>query len=153
MYTREEASYLRQAFWTTFGQYIAPHLSSEGLKVNWINYKTGVKNVFFRMDADNNRGYIGIELTHTDPEIQQMYFEQFELLKEILHETLAEEWIWKLHTEDEHGKIISRIYKEIEEVSIFNRNHWSDLISFFKPRIISLDQFWEGAKYSFDELK
>jgi len=153
MYTREEASYLRQAFWTAFGQYIAPHLSSEGLKVNWINYKTGIKNVFFRMDADHQRGYIGIEITHSDPEIQQIYFEQFKLLKEILHEALGEEWIWTLHSQDEHGKIISRIYKEIEGVSIFNRNQWSDLISFFKPRIISLDQFWEGAKYSFDELK
>lgn len=153
MYTREEASQLKQAFWTAFGQYLAPHFSSDGMKVNWVNYKTGLKDVYFRMHADNKKGFIAIELTHPDPDIQELFFEQFLELKNLLHEYVGEEWEWDLHTSNEFGKTISRIYKEISGVSVFKQNDWPALISFFKPRIIALDDFWSGAQYSFDALR
>jgi hypothetical protein len=153
MYTREEASQLRQAFWTAFGQYLAPHPSADGLKINWVNYKTGLKDVAFKMYADKKIAYIEIELSHSDPEIQELYFEQFMELKNLLHEYVGEEWKWELHTSNEFGKTISRIYNDINNVSIFKKDDWPTLISFFKPRIIALDDFWSGAQYSFDALR
>ncbi len=92
MYTREQASQLRQAFWTTFGQYMAPVLSAEGLKANWLNYNTGFKHLYFRMHADNKKASIAIEITHPDPELQEFFMEQFAALKNVLHEILSEEW-------------------------------------------------------------
>ena len=53
MYSKAEVTQLRQAFWTALGQYMAPVPSAEGDTTNWINYKTGVKHVYFRMQADN----------------------------------------------------------------------------------------------------
>ncbi len=153
MYTREEASRLRQAFWTTFGQYMSPVLSAEGTKVNWLNYKTGVKGVFFRMQADNKMAYIAIELSHKDVDIQELFFDQFTELKPVLHNYLREEWVWSLNITDEHGKTVSRIFTELQNVNVFNQACWPQLISFFKPRIIALDNFWADAKYSFDALK
>jgi hypothetical protein len=153
MYTKEEASQLRQAFWTTFGQYIAPHPSAEGLKINWLNYKTGLKHVYFRLRADKKIGSIGIEITHPDIELQELFFDQFLALKTVLHECVGEKWEWALHTPDENGFTISRIYKEISPANVFNREDWPVLISFFKPRIIALDEFWSNAQYSFDDLK
>ena len=153
MYTREQASQLRQAFWTAFGQYIAPHPSADGYKINWANYRTGLKHVYFRMQADKKKASIAIEITHPDPDIQELFFEQFQELRNLLHEYVGEEWEWELHTTNSEGRIISRIYKELPSVSVFNQNDWPDLISFFKPRIIALDDFWSGAKYSFDELR
>lgn len=132
---------------------MSPVLSAEGMPTNWINYKTGLKNVYFRMQADKKLATIGIEMTQPDPEIQQMFFEQFEALKEMLHEAVGEEWIWDLHTYDENGKVISRIYTELRGVSVFKQDDWPALISFFKPRIMALDAFWNDAKYSFDELR
>jgi hypothetical protein len=153
MYTREQASQLRQAFWTTFGQYIAPHPSADGLKINWSNYKTGLKHVYFRMRAEKKTASISIEMNHPDPEIQELFFEQFQELKLFLHETLGETWEWELHSTNEFGETISLIYKEISPVNIFNREDWPALISFFKPRIIALDEFWSNAQYSFDSLR
>jgi hypothetical protein len=152
MYTREQASQLRQAFWTVFGQYMAPVPSAEGTKVNWSNYKTGLKNVYFRMQADNKKASIAIEITHPDVEIQEIFFEQFTELKAMLHSHLNEEWVWVLHTKDENEKTLSRIYKEISPVNVFEQDNWPELISFFKPRIMALDEFWSNAKYSFDVL-
>jgi len=71
----------------------------------------------------------------------------------MLNNYLNEEWQWALHDKDENGKIISRIYKQISGVSIYNRNDWPQLISFFKPRIITLDEFWNVGQYSFEGLK
>ncbi|MHA6250006.1 DUF4268 domain-containing protein [Pontibacter sp. CAU 1760] len=152
MYKKEQASQLRQAFWTTFGQYIAPHPPADGFKVNWLNYKTGQKHVYFRMHADNRKASIGIELTHPDAELQELYFDQFKELKSILEESVGEEWEWLLHTQDENGKTISKIQKEIGPVNVFNQDDWPQLIGFFKPRLIALDEFWSNAKYSFDSF-
>jgi len=153
MFSKAEASQLRHEFWTAFSRYMSPHLSSEGLKVNWVNYKTGVKHVYFRMRAENRSASIGIEITHPDAGIQELFYEQFKELRNVLNSYLNEEWEWQLHYTDNEGKTISRIYKQINNVSIFNRDSWPQLISFFKPRMLALDEFWNDAKYSFDTLK
>ena len=149
MYSKEQASQLRQAFWTAFGQYMAPIFSAEGLRVNWVNYKTGAKHIYFRMQADNKRASISIDLAHPDTELQELYFEQFQTYKNILHDVLGEEWQWKLHDADEYGKTVSRIYKDLSPTSIHQQDNWPELISFFKPRIIALDEFWSDVKYAF----
>jgi len=152
MYSKTEATQLRQAFWTTFGQYMAPVPSAEGIPTNWINYKTSLKHVYFRLHADNRRASIGIELTHPDPEIRELFFAQFEELKAMLHETLGEIWRWELHAEDANGLPLSRIFTELTPANLFNRDDWPTLISFFKPRLMALDEFWSTAQYAFDEL-
>ena len=151
MYTKEEASRIRQEFWTVFGQYMSPVPFADDGKKSWVNYKTGVKNIYFRMDADHQRGYIGIEFTHKDLEMQQLVFEQFLELENQLYNFLTESWIKNLHVLDESGKVISRIYKELKPVNIFMKDDWPSLVSFFKPRIIGLDQFWSEFKYGFEE--
>jgi hypothetical protein len=153
MYSKQEAAKLKEEFWTAFGQYMAPILSAEGEKINWINYKTGEKHIQFRMQSDNKKASIGIELSHIDPDIQQLYFEQFVQLKKIFQSIVEEEWLWVQQVANDHGKIISRIYTEINGVSIFKKNDWPKLISFFKPRIILLDEFWSNVKYSFEALR
>lgn len=152
MFSREEASRIRQDFWTTFGRYMSPIPSAEGMKINWVNYHTRLKDVYFRMDAGQKSAVISISIEHTDPGIQEVYYDQFLELKSLLHDTLQEEWDWQLHATVD-GKVISRIYKELSGVSVLNKDHWPELISFFKPRIIALDSFWENAKYSFEGLR
>lgn len=152
MFTREEASRTRHEFWTTFGRYMNPVLSSEGIKVNWVNYHTKIKDVHFRMNAGLKSATISISMEQHDVDIQELYFEQFQQFKDLLHDTLEEEWEWQLHTPVD-DRVVSRICKTLPGVSVMNRDHWPDLISFFKPRIIALDSFWENAKYSFDGLR
>jgi Domain of unknown function (DUF4268) len=152
MYTREEASRLRQEFWTTFGRYMNPVPSSEGKKANWINYHTGISDVFFRMDADAHEASIAIMLEHSEIVMQELYFEKFLQLKKVMQTELEEEWNWSKH-ELQNNRMISRIYKTLPDVSVYNKTHWPDLISFLKPRIIKLDRFWENARYRFDGLK
>jgi hypothetical protein len=150
LYSKEQASNLKQAFWTAFGQYMALQPTADGTKVNWINYKTGIKHLYFRMNADQHTAKIAIEIAHPDPGIQELVFEQFKAYQNILVGSLGEEWAWSLHTRDAYGKTISSISKEIDHVNIFKQEDWPKLITFFKPRIMALDEFWSDAKYGFD---
>jgi hypothetical protein len=153
MYSRQEAAQLKQEFWSRFGQYMAPVLSADGEKINWINYKTGEKDIYFKMEADNKEAFIAIEVTHKDLEIQQMYFEQFAELRAILESFTGEAWDWQLLLSTDHGKKVSRIYSELTGVSIFKKEDWPQLISFFKPRIQALDEFWTSVKHRFSDLR
>ena len=150
LYSKDQASAIKQSFWTAFGQYMALQPSAEGSRVNWINYKTGIKHLYFKLDAGQKSGSIMIEISHPDPAIQELIFEQFKELKNILNGYLGEEWSWELHVPDDYGKIISRIVRRIDDVSVFKQEDWPTLIAFLKPRLIALDQFWSDAQYSFD---
>lgn len=105
------------------------------------------------MEAGPKAASIAITLEHHDPEIRELYFEQLLELKEFLHSTLEEEWSWLPNAEQPDGRIISQIIQILPNVSVFNQNQWGDIISFFKPRIIALDSFWENARYTFEDLK
>lgn len=153
MFNRTDSARLREEFWATFGRYMNPVPSSEGEKINWINYRTGFKDIRFRMDADHHSAIISISLEHTDEDVRELYFQQFEETKKILHKTLQEEWEWTGNVGVGEKEIYSRIYKELTGFSVFNKEHWPELISFFKPRIIALDQYWESTRYSFEALR
>jgi hypothetical protein len=153
MYSRQEASKLRQEFWTSFGQYMNPVLSADGMKVNWVNYKTGEKDISFRMEANNRDASVYIELSHKDPGIRQLYFEQFGQLRTLLEQETGSAWEWIPQMQDEHGRQVSRIAQRLEGVNIMKKEDWPRLISFFKPAIIALDEFWSGARYSFEALR
>ncbi|MCP6313158.1 DUF4268 domain-containing protein, partial [Klebsiella pneumoniae] len=88
---KDEAKRIRQAFWTALGQYMGLHASAEGQKVNWINYKTGLKHLYFRMEAGSREATISIEIAHPDEGIRALMFEQFLSFRSLLHGMLGEE--------------------------------------------------------------
>ncbi len=153
MYSRQEASQLKQAFWTAFGQYMQPIPSAEGGKVNWINYKTGEKDMAFRMHADNKQAGIGFELSHHDADIRQIYYEQLLQFKALLPDVDGGEWEWIPRKSEEEGRYVAGVYQGLSPVSIFKKEDWPQLISFFKPRLMALDEFWSNIKYAFEALR
>ena len=141
---------MNQAFWTALGQYMSPVLNADGEKINWINYKTGEKNIRFAMQADQKNATISIELSHKDAAQQNEYFEKFIQLKKRLEEATGEQWQWQPPAAGEYGKTISTIYTTLQKVSVFNKADWPLIISFFKTRIIALDKFWSENKVAFE---
>jgi hypothetical protein len=152
MYSREEASKIKQQFWITFGKYMKPIPSSEGLSINWVNYKTGVKHIFFRMNADQQKAFIAIEITHPDAEIRKQYLAQFIAFKPLLNDALEEEWEWQTNTVNDYGTALSRIIKVLPAINSLDPKKWPELISFLKPRIMALDEFWSNVKPVFEAI-
>jgi hypothetical protein len=152
MYSKQESSRLRQEFWTTFGQYMNPLKSAEGEKINWINYKTGERDVFFRMEADGKTASLSIEIRHKDALIRQIFYDHFLSLENIFSTMINGNWKWSPDSVDEHGKPLGRISLTLEHVNVFNKEDWPQMIRFFKSGIIELDQFWNEVKFSFELL-
>lgn len=149
MYTRQEAQKQRQAFWTTFGQYMQPILSADGEKINWVNYKTGIPGIHFKMDTDTEQASIGIIFSHSDSDLRSSYYDQLLRLKAVLIEATSEQWEWYPDAQDEYGKHISKVGIELSNVNVLRKEDWPQIISFFKQRMVALDAFWSVAKYGF----
>jgi hypothetical protein len=150
MYSRQETAHIKQSFWTSFGQYMKPVPFSGGEKNSWVNYKTGIQHIYFRMAAEKDHASVAIELAHPSPGIRGQQYEQFEQLKTLLQTLSGEEWVWEKTAQDLNGSSISRIYRKLENVNILKEADWPRIISFLKPGIIGLDAFWEEAKYGFE---
>jgi len=149
MYGKQQASLIRKNFWTNFGQYMKPLVSADGESVNWLNYKTGIKHIFFRMDVNNKQASVAIELTHPDPLLREQLYDQLQQVQPILEQTTGEKWQWQPAVTDEDGKTFSRVGTILLNVNVFNSNDWPAIISFLKPRIIALDEFWNIVKDNF----
>ena len=149
MYSRQDAAQLRQSFWTSFGLYMAPVPSAEGLKINWVNYKTGVKDLYFKMQAESGIARIAIVLAHSNEQRRQEFFLQLLQVKNLLRDALQEDWQWELRVQDENNKTVSHIHTSLKGVNIYRKEDWSAMISFFKPRMIALDTFWTEVKEGF----
>jgi hypothetical protein len=149
MYSKEQVSKLKTQFWTNFGQYMKPVPSASGLPVNWINYKTGIRHIHFKMDADTSKAIIAIEILHPLEDERLRYYNQFVSFKKILSTTSNFNWQWDETAQTDY-KTISSISLQLEGVNILNEADWPAIISFLKPRIIALDAFWELVKDLFE---
>lgn len=153
MYSKADTSKLKQEFWTAFGRYMSPLPNSEGFKINWINYHTGFKHVYFRMEAEQTQAEIYMALTQPDETMRQLLFEELKKFRLIFQEALQEEWIWEPETQDEQGRKFAKISTRIQHVNVFQREDWPAIISFLKPRIMGLDQFWNEVKDALDDFR
>lgn len=151
MYSKEETKQIKQEFWTAFGIVMKPHFSTSGFKINWINYKTGVRNISFKMEASNKQVSISIKLDHKDEGIRDLYYEQFIEFKTLLHTILEEEWEWNRVAYDLYSRECSSI-SIAEKGNIFDKDQWQDMFAFLKQRMIRLDAFWDDAKEIFKAL-
>ena len=121
MYSKEQSSKLKTQFWTNFGQYMKPVPSASELPVNWINYKTGIRNIHFKMDADNNKAVIAIEISSPQEEERLHYYNQFVSLKKVLTSTTTFNWHWNEALQTDH-KTSSSISQELNGVNILNQS-------------------------------
>lgn len=153
MFSKDEASKLKEQFWITFGRYMKPVPNAEGELINWVNYRTGVKHINFKMDAEQKYARVAIEISHPNFGVRELIFQQFEAFKMLLTAALGEGWDWELEAKSIYGKEVARISCTLPQTSVYNKEHWPAIIAFLKPRIIALDTFWLDVKPVFEELK
>jgi hypothetical protein len=146
MYKKNEIVQLKKEFWTVFGQYMSPILSANGERINWINYKTGLKDIFFRMDATSTDASVGLELRHADSDRRDLIFKKLFLFRDTLQALDTQEWRWDVTKRDNFDQPYSAVSRIMKGVSVLDRNSWPAIISFLKPGIITLDAFWSEVK-------
>ncbi len=150
MNTKSDASLIRQKFWTSFGKYMSPVPSATLEKVNWVNYKTGIKGISFKMEADKDSASIAVEIFLKDTMLQHQYFEIFNNFTKHFENIVGKGWCLKRNNLSENKENVSKIVIDLKNVSIFRDNDWPTIISFLKHSMIGLDAFWAVYKPAFE---
>lgn len=137
MYTKEEASAVRTKFWTALGKYLKPIPNAEGQTINWINYKTGVKEVRIKTDVLNGFAFVVIEIS-ADEDVRDSILEAFKRFGfkwETDTVEIRNEW-------NDAEKKVHQLLTNLEDVSLFRETDWPVIISFIKSNLLTFDLFW-----------
>ena len=154
MFSKAEARERRQAFWTTFGVYMRKHKPTNHPKTKWVNYRTGVRDLYFRLVADGRKAQVCIELQHKDEGIRALFYEQWKELRRVFESITSEEWTWVEEVYDpETYRTLSRIYVEKEGLNHFVKEDWTELFQFFEKHMVPLDEFWGEFQEVFKQLE
>lgn len=133
MFTKEEAQKIKREFWITFAQEFPR---------KWLLYNTKIKDVTFKFNADNKKAIVSLDIEPKDEELRKIYFEKIESLKTILLENYLPDANFEKNYQLENGKIISRIWVEINNISINNKSTWNIIFSFFAEKMNSFEFFF-----------
>ena len=133
MYSKEEAQKIKREFWIAFAQEYPR---------KWMLYDTKIKEVAFKFYIDNKKAQVLLDIEPKEEVKRKIYFEKIESLKTILHEEHLPEAILERNFYLENGKIISRIWVELGNVSINNKNTWNSVFDFFNEKMSAFEYFF-----------
>lgn len=134
------------AFWNEFKTFMYGHRSSNGRKINWLNYPTDIKYVFLRLEADKFGARINFDIQAKDDGVRAIVWEQMEELKKVLTDSMGEsgDWIFDYSTPEIDS--FCRIKWEITDVNFFVESDQVKIFEFFRDKLIAFDDFYQNFK-------
>lgn len=133
MFNYEESKKLRQEFWTSFGKEY-PH--------KWLLYNTKMKEIQLKFTFNRKFAQVSLDIIDNDELIRAYYFEKLRSLQSILKEEYLPEIIFEENYELPEGKVISRIYVQLDKVSIHNQKDWPFVKEFLAKNMMLLEDFY-----------
>ena len=125
MFSKKEAQLLTTEFWTAFGK---------SFPKKWILYDTKIKDFSFKFYADPKMAKVSLDLEMKDETLRLAYLDKIKSLENFLKENIGEYFIEE-EFQLENGKIISRIWVEKSNVSVYNKNTWREIFTFFVEKM------------------
>lgn len=133
MFSKEEALAIKKDFWATFGTEYPR---------KWILYNTKIKDYAFKFHIDNKKALVSLDIECKDEEHRKIYFEKVESLKQILIDEFLPEVILDRNHYLDNGKMISRIWVEMDGVSINRKSDWETIYNFFYDSMDAFERFY-----------
>lgn len=125
MFSKKEAQLLTTEFWTGFGK---------SFPRKWILYDTRIKDFSFKFYADSKTAKVSLDLEMKNEKIRLAYLDKIKSLENFFQENIGEYFLAD-EFQLENGKIISKIWVEKRDVSIYNKNSWQDIFEFFVKKM------------------
>ena len=151
MLSKDESKQLREEFWKRFRDYSSVRRKQKGKPSNWIMNYTKIPQLKLKFEFETTKAIVGIDIETRNVDKRLSLFGKLEEFKTILETTMATELKWELEYELENKKSISRIYLELNDVSIYNKEDWPKVFPFFYKNMMKLEKFyeeyWEVLKY------
>jgi len=134
MFSQEESKQIRQQFWTSFGKEY-PH--------KWLLYNTKMKEIQLKFTFNRKFAQVSLDIIDDDEMIRAYYFEKMQSLQNILKEEYVPEIIFEENYELPEGKIIGRIYTQLNNVSIHDPKTWPQVKQFLSDQMMRLEEFFK----------
>lgn len=146
MLSKQEFKERNTAFWSEFKTYMSKDRSSNGRKMNWLNYPTEIRYIFLRLEADKNGARLCFDIQAKDAGVRAIVWEQMEELKKVLTDTMGEtgDWIFDHHT----PQIASfcRIQWEKQGLNFYSDADKPEIFRFLREKLIAFDEFYQDFK-------
>jgi len=141
MFSKEESKKLRQDFWVSFGK---------SYPRKWILYDTKIKGLALKFHFDIKKAMVSLDVEHPELERRIELWDTLVSLRSILTEQYLPDAIFEDSYLLENGKEISRIYVEMNGVSIHNKNTWQPAMQFLNENMTLLEGFFLDFMDIFD---
>ena len=105
-------------------------------------YQTKIKDFSFKFFADNKIATVSLEIECKDDEMRKIYFQKIESLQSILKEEYINDVIFDEYHTLSTGKIISKIWVEIDGVCINNPKTWDTIFDFYNEKMDAFERFF-----------
>lgn len=142
MLNKEELRELRSTFWTEFEEFNKKKRNAGNRKLAWSQYKSGIKDIYFRLDFDTKEACFSIDLQMRDPGIRELVWEQFMETEKLLLNHVGPELEKLPNLLTKEGIYIHRMKWSLSNVSIMNESDYPKAIRFLSKKIQGLDEFW-----------
>ena len=152
MWSKQEAKNRKRDFFTNFGIYMKKYIPKYGHKIRWVNYRTGLNSIRFKIEVSKKSSRVCIDIINSDKGVREVFFEQFEEFKTLISQNM-DTLIWEKQYRIDSGIYISRIYTELNGPTINMDSEWIHIYHFFEKNLIALHEFWEISKDVFDDLE
>jgi hypothetical protein len=146
MLGREEQKLRNSLFWEGFRNYIKKIPSSNGRRMNWLNYPSDVKGVYIRLQCDHFGARLCMDFQQKDPGIRAILWEQMTELKKLLEEAMKYPTQWDSECVSPEGFAFGRIHWDLEGKSFYKDEDWPEIYSFLCDRLVEFDEFYQEFK-------
>ena len=146
MFSKEEARQLNYTFWNGFQELMSKNRSTNGRKINWLNYPSDVKYIFIRLEVDSKGARLCFDIQPKDDAIRAIIWEQMTELKMVMEDLTVEKPVWMEEYYYLNKQYISRIVWEDKSLNFYNSDHKEAIYRFLQERLVKFDLFYQEYK-------
>jgi hypothetical protein len=146
MFSKEELKQYKIDFWTAFKKRMQDKRSSNGRKINWLNYPSEIPYIFIRLDANAKEARFMIDIQPKDDGIRAIIWEQLYELKVVFEAEMGTDGQWLENESSQQVAAFNRISWMLEDVNFFQENDKHKIFDFFEERLVKFDNFYQEFK-------
>lgn len=146
MLSKEDLKAYNSQFWDVFRIRMRKHKSSNGRRINWINYPSDVKSVFIRLHADKKGVALNFDVQFKDPEILDLVWEQLLEMRKIMETTMEIKGEWLEDNYLENGLRFYRIQWAKPDLNYFKPETHEEIYIFLETTLLKFDEFYQEFK-------
>jgi len=143
MFSKEELKNYNIQFWADFKQRMGQHRGASGKKVNWLQYRTNLQNVYVRLETINKECKFCFDIQFKDDAIREIVWEQMGELKKLLSTEMGSEGNWIEDYASQTVKSMCRIEWTLEKTNYLTATNREKIYDFFEEKLLGFDRFYD----------